>query len=92
MERQQELQLPLITRNSDKISSDYDDFKSVPRPGHADYVAGIKYSGFADLRGSGHFSGRITWGLVAAGVIAKQIIKPADIKCKTYFSRRYVRH
>ena len=74
--------LTLITRNSDKISSDYDDFKSVPRPGHADYVAGIKYSGFADLRGSGHFSGRITWGLVAAGVIAKLIIRPAEISAK----------
>lgn len=72
----------LITRNSDKISSDYNDFKSVPRPGHADYVAGIKYSGFADLRGSGHFSGRITWGLVAAGVIAKLIIRPAEINAK----------
>lgn len=72
----------LITRNSDKVSSDYDDFKSVPRPGHADYVAGIKYSGFADLRGSGHFSGRITWGLVAAGVIAKRIIQPSEINAR----------
>jgi len=72
----------LITRNSDKISSDYDDFKSVPRPGHADYVASIKYSGFADLRGSGHFSGRITWGLVAAGVIAKLVLRPAEINAR----------
>lgn len=72
----------LITRNSDRISSDYDDFKSVPRPGHADYVAGIKYMGFSDLRGSGHFSGRITWGIVAAGVIAKLILRPAEIRAK----------
>jgi chorismate synthase len=72
--------LTLITRNSDKISGDYDDFKHIPRPGHADYVAGIKYSGFADLRGSGHFSGRITWGLVAAGVVAKHIISPARVQ------------
>jgi chorismate synthase len=72
----------LITRNSDKISSDYDDFKIVPRPGHADYVAAVKYSGFADLRGSGHFSGRITWGLVAAGVIAKLIVRPAQVGAK----------
>jgi len=70
----------IFTRNSDKISQDYDDFKSIPRPGHADYVAQIKYSGFADLRGSGHFSGRITWGLVAAGVLAKLIIRPAVIQ------------
>lgn len=65
--------LTIITRNSDKISSDYDEFKSMPRPGHADYTSKIKYSGFSDLRGSGHFSGRITWGLVSAGVVAKKI-------------------
>ena len=74
--------LTIITKNIDKVSSDYDYFKSVPRPGHADYVAGIKYSGFSDLRGGGHFSGRITWGLVAAGVIAKMIVKPAVISAK----------
>jgi chorismate synthase len=39
----------------------------------------VKYHGFADLRGSGHFSGRITWGLVAAGVFAKKIISPAEV-------------
>ena len=72
----------IITRNSDKISSDYDEFKNIPRPGHADFVSGIKYSGFADMRGSGHFSGRITWGLVAAGVIAKKITVPAEINAK----------
>ncbi|HEX7494213.1 MAG TPA: chorismate synthase [Bacteroidales bacterium] len=69
----------LITRNSDKISSDYDEFKQIPRPGHADFVSHIKYSGFSDMRGSGHFSGRITWGLVAAGVIAKKIAGSAEI-------------
>lgn len=72
----------LFTKNSNKISSDYDEFKDVPRPGHADFVAGVKYSGFSDPRGSGHFSGRITWGLVAAGVIAKMIIRPAEISAK----------
>ena len=72
----------IITRNRDRISEDYEDFKNVPRPGHADYVAGIKYSGYSDLRGSGHFSGRITWGLVAAGVIAKLILKPSEINAK----------
>jgi len=74
--------ITVITRNSDRISSDYDDFKNIPRPGHADFVAGVKYSGFADLRGSGHFSGRITWGYVAAGVIAKKILKPAETEAK----------
>jgi chorismate synthase len=72
----------IVTRNSDKISSDYDEFKSIPRPGHADFVSGIKHSGFSDMRGSGHFSGRITWGLVAAGVIAKKIAGQADFKAK----------
>jgi chorismate synthase len=72
----------LITRNSDKISSDYDEFRKIPRPGHADFVSEIKYGGFSDMRGSGHFSGRITWGLVAAGVIAKKVADPALIKAR----------
>jgi chorismate synthase len=74
--------LALITRNSDKISSDYDEFKNVPRPGHADFVSRVKHSGFSDMNGSGHFSGRITWGIVAAGVIAKKITGPAGIAAK----------
>ncbi len=74
--------LSIITTNKDKISSDYDEFINIPRPGHADFVAKAKYSGFADLRGSGHFSGRITWGLVVAGVIAKKISKDAVIAAK----------
>ena len=74
--------LTIITRNKDKISSDYDSFKNVPRPGHADFVARYKYSGFADMRGSGHFSGRITWGLVAAGVVAKKLSAPAEISAR----------
>ncbi len=74
--------ITLFTRNIGQISSDYDDFKKTPRPGHADYVAGIKYSGYSDFRGSGHFSGRITWGIVAAGVISKNIIKPAAITAR----------
>jgi chorismate synthase len=74
--------ITLITRNSDKISSDYDEFKDVPRPGHADFVSHLKHSGFADMRGSGHFSGRITWGLVAAGVIAKKIAGSSLINAK----------
>ena len=72
----------LITRNSDKISTDYDEFKNIPRPGHADFAASVKHAGFADIRGSGHFSGRITWGLVAAGVLAKKINGTADINAK----------
>ena len=72
----------LMTRNSDKISSDYDEFKNIPRPGHADFVSGVKFSALSDMRGSGHFSGRITWGLVAAGVIAKKILESSLISAK----------
>jgi chorismate synthase len=74
--------ITLMTRNSDKISSDYDEFKNIPRPGHADFVSRIKNSGFSDMRGSGHFSGRITWGLVAAGVLAKKVAGSANINAK----------
>lgn len=74
--------ITLITRNTNKISSDYLEFQGIPRPGHADYVAGIKYSGYADMRGSGHFSGRITWGLVAAGVIARKILSQSTFTAK----------
>lgn len=74
--------ISIMTRNSDKISADYDEFSEVPRPGHADFVARKKFSGFADMRGSGHFSGRITWGLVAAGVIAKKIASSCGFSAK----------
>jgi chorismate synthase len=71
--------LAIQTRNKDKISSDYSEFKNIPRPGHADFTAQTKYSGFSDLNGSGHFSGRITWGLVAAGVVAKKICSNSTV-------------
>jgi chorismate synthase len=74
--------ITLMTRNSNKISSDYDEFKSIPRPGHADFVSRIKYEGFSDMRGSGHFSGRITWGVVAAGVIAKKINSQSQVSAR----------
>jgi chorismate synthase len=72
----------IITRNAEVDSSVYADSVSIPRPGHADYVAGVKYSGFADHRGGGHFSGRLTWGLVVAGVIAKKILHPVSFSAK----------
>jgi chorismate synthase len=74
--------ITLTTRNTNKISADYDEFKKIPRPGHADFVSQLKHSGFSDMRGSGHFSGRITWGLVAAGVIAKKISGASEISAK----------
>ena len=69
----------IMFENTNTQSGDYLQFSEIPRPGHADFVAGMKYRGFADYRGSGHFSGRITTGLVAAGVIAKKIITPAIV-------------
>ena len=72
--------LTILFENSDTRSGDYADFKDIPRPGHADFTATKKYSGFNDPRGGGHFSGRITIGLVAASVIARKIIAPVEIK------------
>ena len=65
--------LAVIFRNNNTRSSDYEALKAVPRPGHADYVASVKWNGYNDPRGGGHFSGRITLPLVAAGVIAKKM-------------------
>ena len=69
----------IMTANSNKISSDYEKLRGIPRPGHADFTGMVKYGGFADDRGGGHFSGRLTWGLVAAGTLARKIIAPAEV-------------
>jgi chorismate synthase len=71
--------LVICTRNKDFRSGDYEQFTSIPRPGHADFTAGFKYKGFSDMRGGGHFSGRLTWGLVTAGYFARKILSPAII-------------
>ena len=71
--------LVICTHNHDFRPDDYEQFTSIPRPGHADFTAGYKYKGFCDMRGGGHFSGRLTWGVVAAGYFARQIISPAII-------------
>ena len=65
--------------NENTRSKDYDKLRSIPRPGHADFVAHKKYDGYNDIKGGGHFSGRLTLGIVAAGVIAKQILKGSII-------------
>jgi chorismate synthase len=64
-------------KNGDTISKDYSQFNDIPRPGHADFTSSIKYAGYSDPRGSGHFSGRVTAGLVIAGTIAKKILLPS---------------
>ncbi|MDR0560903.1 MAG: chorismate synthase [Prevotellaceae bacterium] len=72
----------VLFRNENTRSADYRNFSAVPRPGHADFTANKKFYGFNDPRGGGHFSGRITLGLVVAGVIAKKIIAPANVFAK----------
>lgn len=68
--------------NKDVISKDYEKLTATPRPGHADFVAMKKFGGYADYRGGGHFSGRLTLALVASGVIAKKIIDPIHVSAE----------
>ena len=75
---------PLLIQfeNKEQDSSAYDNLKDHPRPGHADFTACHKYGGYHDYRGSGHFSGRITLGLVAAGAVAKKLLRGARFEAK----------
>ncbi len=66
--------LTILFENNNTRSGDYQKQRAVPRPGHADFVASKKFGGFEDYRGGGHFSGRLTVCLVAAGVIAKKLL------------------
>nr|NQU89270.1 chorismate synthase [Bacteroidota bacterium] len=74
--------MTILFENTNIRQKDYENLKKHPRPGHADFVAMKKYGGFGDFSGGGHFSGRLTLGLVAAGVIAKKIISPVSISSK----------
>lgn len=71
--------IAITFENTNTKSSDYKALESTPRPGHADYVISKKHSNFNDPRGGGHTSGRLTLGLVAAGVIAKKLIDPIQV-------------
>jgi len=70
----------IVFENKNIKSQDYNQLKIQPRPGHADFVAQKKFRGFNDHRGGGHFSGRLTLCLVAAGVIAKKILQGINIE------------
>jgi len=72
----------ILIENKDINSEPYVKLLDTPRPGHADLVARQKFGGFNDFRGGGHFSGRLTAGLVAAGVIAKKLLKEVDIQAR----------
>lgn len=71
--------LLIIFENRDADSEVYEKMRLTPRPGQADLTALQKYGGFNDYRGGGHFSGRLTAGLVAAGVVAKRLISPVEV-------------
>ena len=71
--------LTLLFENKNTRSGDYEKQRAVPRPGHADFVAHKKFNGFEDFRGGGHFSGRLTLCLVAAGVVAKKILNTITV-------------
>ncbi len=72
--------IAFIIRNKDQHSGDYLNLNELPRPGHADYSASVKYRNFNDYRGGGHFSGRITAPLTFAGAVARQILEEKGIK------------
>jgi len=71
--------ITILFENKNTRSEDYAKQRSIPRPGHADWVAHQKFGGFEDYRGGGHFSARMTAGIVAAGGIAKKLMKGVDI-------------
>ena len=77
----------ILIKNADTHSSDYSALAGKARPGHADYPAFCKYHGFEDARGGGHFSGRITAALVAAGAIVQSALRQKGIIIGTHISR-----
>ena len=79
--------ITILIPNENVKSSDYAELKTVARPSHADYTAQCKYHGFQDSRGGGHFSGRITAALVAAGAICKSALEQKGIFIGTHVKR-----
>jgi chorismate synthase len=75
--------LTITFKNTNAHSSDYELFAAMPRPGHADLTAALKWDDCQDPRGGGHFSGRMTLPVVAAGVVAKKILEDATILDET---------
>jgi chorismate synthase len=76
--------ITMTIENHDVDSSDYEAMKDLPRPGHADYTARVKYGGFNDYRGGGRFSGRVTVALVMAGAVAKRLLNQFDVDVFAY--------
>ena len=69
----------VVIKNTSQHSSDYSKLKSIPRPSHADYAAYVKYNGYNDIRGGGHFSGRLTAPIVCLGSLCKQYLVEKSI-------------
>jgi chorismate synthase len=74
----------MMVWNEEAVPSEYDVIKNLPRPGHADYTAYIKYGGFNDYRGGGRFSGRITVSFVMAGAVAKKLLRLFGVEVLAY--------
>jgi chorismate synthase len=77
----------IVIPNKKADSSEYEKIRTTPRPGHADYTAEIKFGGYQDYRGGGHFSGRLTAALVAVGAIAISALKEKGILVGTHILR-----
>ncbi len=78
-----------VIENTDTRSGDYARTKDLARPGHADYAAHVRYGGFNDYRGGGHFSGRLTAPLVFAGGVARQLLAQKDVYVGAHISTIY---
>jgi chorismate synthase len=76
--------IALMVENKDVDSSDYESIKNLPRPGHADYPAYVKFGGFNDYRGGGRFSGRVTVALIMAGAVAKKLLGRFNVDVLAY--------
>ena len=81
--------LAMVIRNSDQHSQDYEAIRYTPRPSHGDYAGFIRSQGCQDYRGGGHFSGRLTAPLVAAGAVAKQILARRGVWVGAHISSIY---
>ena len=76
--------IAMMVANKEADSSDYEAIKDLPRPGHADYPARVRYGGFNDYRGGGRFSGRVTVALIMAGAVAKKLLGAFDVEVLAY--------
>ena len=81
--------LTILIENTDMKSSDYEGLRDTPRPSHADYTAEVKYHGYQDPRGGGHFSGRLTAAIVAAGAILSRALEDKGIKIGSHITEMH---